>query len=56
MFQHYFELIDGVEVYPIISLLVFLFFFIMILIWFFRADKKYLKEMEELPLESKTEI
>lgn len=51
MFQHYFELIDGIEIYPIISLIVFLCFFILILIWFFKADKNYLREMEMLPLD-----
>ncbi len=27
MFQHYFEVIEGVEIYPIFSLIVFIIFF-----------------------------
>jgi len=51
MFQHYFELIDGVEIYPVFSLIVFLIFFVVVSAWSLKADKKYLKEMEMLPLD-----
>lgn len=51
MFKHYFELIEGVEIYPIFSLIVFILFFSVILVWSFKADKSYLREMENLPLE-----
>jgi Ca2+/Na+ antiporter len=43
--------IDGVSVYPIISLIVFVLFFAIILIWMFKVDKNYIKKMENLPLE-----
>jgi cytochrome c oxidase cbb3-type subunit IV len=51
MFKEYLQSIEGVEVYAIISMIIFLSFFIVILIWLFRADKKYIKKMKELPLE-----
>lgn len=53
MFQHYFELIDGVEIYPLFSLIVFMIFFTLVSLWSLKADKKYLKEMEMLPLDDK---
>ncbi len=53
MFQHYFELIEGVEIYPLFSLVVFMIFFIIVSLWSLKADKKYLNEMEMLPLDDK---
>ncbi len=34
-----------------ISLILFLSFFVMLVIWVFRIDKKYIREMEILPLD-----
>lgn len=44
--------IEGIAVYPIISLLIFSVFFIVTIVWVFRLDKKYLTRMENLPLET----
>jgi len=55
MIKEYLQSIDGVTVYPIISLLVFVLFFIAIIIWLFKVDKNYIKEMENLPLEKEEE-
>ncbi|MBK6773514.1 MAG: CcoQ/FixQ family Cbb3-type cytochrome c oxidase assembly chaperone [Ignavibacteria bacterium] len=51
MFKEYFELIDGVELYPVFSLIVFFIFFIIVTIRFFKTDKDYIEKMEKLPLE-----
>lgn len=53
MFKHYFEIIDGIDIYPIISLLIFFIFFVLLFIWVIRVDKQYIKDMEELPLDRK---
>ena len=42
--------IDGIEIYPIISLLLFTVFFGVLFWWVFTAKKSYIKEMEEQPL------
>jgi len=52
MFKHYFEGIQNIEVWPIISLTIFFMFFIGLVFWVFRVDKKYINDMENLPLES----
>ena len=52
MFKHYFESIHNIEIWPIISLTIFVLFFIALIIWVFIVDKKYIKEMENLPLEN----
>ncbi len=49
-FRNYLEHIIGVEVYPMISLLIFFLFFSLLLIWAFKANKKYIGEMKNIPL------
>jgi len=49
-FMHYIEKISGVDIYGLISLLIFVLFFTVVLTWVFRADKKKIKEMSEIPL------
>ena len=51
MYRNVMESIAGIGIYPIISLLMFFLFFTAILIWIFRADRKWLQEMSQLPLE-----
>lgn len=51
MFKHYFERIQGIEIYPIISLLIFFIFFVLLFVWVVRADKKYIHKMKNLPLD-----
>jgi cytochrome c oxidase cbb3-type subunit 4 len=52
MFKHYFEIIDGIEIYPVISLLMFFIFFSAVFYWSVKVDKNYLKKMEEIPFEN----
>jgi cytochrome c oxidase cbb3-type subunit IV len=42
--------ISDVSVYPIISLVIFVSFFVILGVSVFTASKSYLKHMEELPL------
>lgn len=51
MFKHYFEGIPYVEVGPIIALIIFFLFFIGLLYYVFTADKSYIDEMKDLPLD-----
>jgi cytochrome c oxidase cbb3-type subunit 4 len=51
MFKHYFEKIEGIDIYPIISLLIFFIFFVLLFIWVLKVDKQYIKDMEDLPLD-----
>lgn len=46
------ESIDGVAVYPIISLLIFFIFFVALFWWVFTAKKQYINEISALPLEN----
>ncbi|GGD83597.1 CcoQ/FixQ family Cbb3-type cytochrome c oxidase assembly chaperone [Planktosalinus lacus] len=46
------ESIDGIEVYPIISLLIFFIFFAILFIWVFTAKKNYIDQVSNIPLEN----
>lgn len=56
MFKHYFERIEGIEVWPIISLIIFFTFFVGLIFWVIKMDKKYVRKMENLPFEEESEI
>ena len=45
------ESIEGVAIYPIISLLIFFIFFTALFWWVFTAKKDYIKRVSDLPLE-----
>ena len=45
------EQIDGVQMYPIISLLIFFVFFTALFWWVFTAKKAHIEEVSNLPLE-----
>lgn len=49
------ETISGVEIYPIISLLIFFIFFVILFWWVFTARKEYISSMEQIPLESEND-
>lgn len=46
------ENIDNVEIYPIISLLIFFIFFVGLFVWVFTAKKEHITEMSNIPLEN----
>lgn len=50
--KSYMETIDGVATYPMISLLIFFVFFVILFWWVFTASKEYIKEVSELPIEN----
>ncbi len=53
MFKELFESISGVQIFPVAALLIFFSFFIGLIVWLARADKKWLRHMEQLPLDYK---
>jgi len=51
MFKEVLQSIEDVEFYTIVSMVIFILFFVGMTIWLFKVDKKYIKTMSELPLE-----
>jgi cytochrome c oxidase cbb3-type subunit 4 len=51
-FSSYLETITGVGIFPLISLLMFVLFFTVVALWAFKAEKKMIDTMKQLPLDS----
>jgi cytochrome c oxidase cbb3-type subunit IV len=49
--SHYLQEIEGVAIYPIISLLIFFTFFVAVFIWVMKISKADIKTLSNLPLE-----
>ena len=49
--SHYLQSIDGVSIYPIITLVIFLSMFISISVWAFKLSKKDVQLMSHVPFE-----
>ena len=49
------ETIAGIEIYPIISLLIFFIFFAVLFLWVFTAKKDYIKTVSNLPLDNQND-
>ncbi|XCF07660.1 CcoQ/FixQ family Cbb3-type cytochrome c oxidase assembly chaperone [Tamlana crocina] len=49
--KNHMESITGIEIYPIISLLIFFTFFVVLFWWVFTAKKDYIKTVSHIPLD-----
>lgn len=50
------DTISGIEIYPIISLLIFFLFFVALYTWTYTYKKEKITEMSHLPFEDENEI
>lgn len=48
------ENIDNVQIYPMISLLIFFVFFVILFYWVITAKKEHIAEVSNIPLEEDT--
>lgn len=55
MISEHVSSLQGVSIYPIISMIICLLLFVITMVWTACLDKTYLKHMEGLPLDSETE-
>ncbi len=53
MYKDVLRSIENIEIMPLISLLVFMLFFIGMFLWVIRVDKKYVDHMKSLPFNDK---
>jgi len=49
------ESITGIEIYPLISLLIFFIFFVVLFWWVFTAKKDYITAVSNIPLDNQNE-
>jgi hypothetical protein len=51
-FINYLEKISGVDIYGLASLAIFVLFFLVMLTWVFKTDKKKIDEISRIPLDN----
>ncbi len=56
MYKEVLRGIENIELWPVISLIIFFSFFVGLLWWVFRTDKSYIGYMENIPLNSDDQI
>lgn len=54
-FINYLSDIVNVEIYPMISLIIFVLFFVSLIIYVIKSDKNYIKKMSDMPLDNNDE-
>lgn len=54
--KHNMETIAGVAIYPILSLLIFFIFFIVLGIWVFSYKKEKINELSQIPLHDNQKV
>lgn len=53
--KNHMDSISGIELYPVISLLIFFSFFVALFWWVFTAKKEYINKMSDIPLENQND-
>jgi hypothetical protein len=53
--KNHMESITGIEIYPMISLLIFFTFFVVLFWWVFTAKKDYIKTVSNIPLDNQND-
>jgi len=49
--KHHVDTITGIEIYPVISFLIFFTFFLLLIIYVIKVDKRTIKEVSNIPLD-----
>lgn len=55
MYKNVLQNIEHIAIWPVISFVIFFLFFIGLLWWALTANKKFINEMSEMPLDKTTE-
>lgn len=54
MYKNVLQSIDNIALWPVISFIIFFVFFIVLLLWVFMADKKFIDYMRSMPMDDST--
>ena len=56
MYKDVLRSIENIDIYPVISLLIFVLFFLGVFIWVIKMPKDFVDHMKSLPLDEDTEL
>ncbi|MFZ6010815.1 MAG: cbb3-type cytochrome c oxidase subunit 3 [Bacteroidota bacterium] len=51
MYKNVLQSIENIQIWPVISFVIFFVFFLCLLLWVFTTDKKFIEKMKGLPVE-----
>ena len=51
MYKNVLQSIENIEIWPVISFVIFFVFFLCLLLWVFTTDKKFIDKMKSLPID-----
>jgi cytochrome c oxidase cbb3-type subunit IV len=51
MYKNVLQSIENIQIWPVISFVIFFVFFLCLLLWVFTTDKKFIDAMKSLPIE-----
>jgi hypothetical protein len=51
MYKNVLQSIENIQIWPVISFVIFFVFFLCLLLWVFTTDKKFIDKMKGLPIE-----
>lgn len=54
MYKNVLQSIENIEIWPVISFVIFFVFFLCLLLWVFTTDKKFIDKMKSLPIDVDT--
>ena len=52
MYKNILQSIENIEIWPVISFVIFFVFFLALLWWVFTRDKEFIAEMKSMPMDS----
>jgi cytochrome c oxidase cbb3-type subunit 4 len=51
MYKNVLQSIDNIQIWPVISFVIFFVFFLCLLLWVFTTDKKFIDKMKAMPID-----
>jgi cytochrome c oxidase cbb3-type subunit 4 len=51
MYKNVLQSIENIEIWPVISFVIFFIFFLCLVLWAFTADKKFIEKMRSMPMD-----
>jgi cytochrome c oxidase cbb3-type subunit 4 len=52
MYKNVLQSIENIEIWPVISFVIFFVFFLCLLLWVFTTDKKFIDKMKNMPIDA----
>lgn len=55
MYKNVLQSIENIQIWPVISFVIFFIFFLCLLLWVFTTDKKFIDKMSALPIDEEND-